>query len=201
VDLPLRQIRADFDRDTIVVYQAYNDQIADAALSHGRFTEPFSRSRMTWVKPSFLWMMERSGWGTKANQERTLAVRMSRAGWEEALSLAELTSYTPGVHPDHETWQHRFDQATTRVQWDPERDLRGGKLQHRSIQVGISRIVVDRYVDEWIVSINDYSPLVHKIGKALKGGDRSLAKRLLPPQREYILSSAELAERLGIGRA
>lgn len=63
-----------FDRDTIVAYQAYNDRIADAALCHGRFAEPFSRSRMTWVKPSFLWMMERSGWGTKANQERTLAV-------------------------------------------------------------------------------------------------------------------------------
>jgi hypothetical protein len=123
---------------------------------------------------------------------------MSRAGWEEALSLAELTSYMPGVHPDHETWQLRFDRATTRVQWDPERDLRGTKLQHRSIQVGISRAVVDRYVDEWIVTIDDYSPLVTKIRKAMKNGDRPLAKRLVPPQREYQLSSAEVAERLGL---
>ncbi|WP_141653813.1 DUF4291 family protein, partial [Erwinia billingiae] len=26
---------------------------------------PFSMTRMTWIKPSFLWMMYRSGWGMK----------------------------------------------------------------------------------------------------------------------------------------
>jgi len=31
-----RQIRADFDRDSIVMYQAYNDAIADAAITAGR---------------------------------------------------------------------------------------------------------------------------------------------------------------------
>ncbi len=83
----------------------------------------------------------------------------------------------------------------------PNETFEGGKLQYRSIQVGISRIVVDRYVDEWTVSIDDYSPLVHKIRKALKGGDRSLAKRLLPPQREYRIGSVEVAEKLGMASA
>ncbi len=32
-----RQIRADFDGDSIVIYQAYNDAIADAAITAGRF--------------------------------------------------------------------------------------------------------------------------------------------------------------------
>ena len=35
------EIRADYDRETIVVYQAYNDAIADAALEAGRFVAPF----------------------------------------------------------------------------------------------------------------------------------------------------------------
>lgn len=62
----LKEIRADYDRDTIVVYQAYRPQIADAALAAGRFVPPFSFGRMTWIKPSFLWLMERSNWGQKS---------------------------------------------------------------------------------------------------------------------------------------
>lgn len=74
---------------------------------------------MTWIKPSFLWLMEHSNWGQKSGQEVTLVVRITCAGWEEALSQAVLT--------DNET-----DQARVHVQWDPERSLRGEKLPHRS---------------------------------------------------------------------
>jgi hypothetical protein len=35
VDIPERQIRAVYDEHTIRVYQAYSDEIADAALAHG----------------------------------------------------------------------------------------------------------------------------------------------------------------------
>jgi len=58
----LRQIRADFDAATIVVYQAYPPAIADAALAAGRFVPPFSFTRMTWIRPSLLWPMHRSDW-------------------------------------------------------------------------------------------------------------------------------------------
>jgi len=36
------EIRADFDRETIAVYQADSPAIADAALSARRFVPPFS---------------------------------------------------------------------------------------------------------------------------------------------------------------
>src|SRR5271157_3733689 len=91
------EIRADFDRETIAIYQAYSPAIADPALTAQRFVAPFSFHRMTWIKPSFLWMMHRSNWGQKSGQERILAVRITRAGWEKALSLAVLTSFVPGV--------------------------------------------------------------------------------------------------------
>ena len=35
-----REIRADYDRDTIAIYQAYSSAIADAALEAGRFVSP-----------------------------------------------------------------------------------------------------------------------------------------------------------------
>lgn len=77
-NVPLRQIRALYDADTLRVYQAYSESIADAALAHGTFVSPpFKMERMTWIKPSFLWMMYRAGWGYKdPGQARILAHSM-----------------------------------------------------------------------------------------------------------------------------
>ena len=66
MQIPEKQIRAVYGEKTIRVYQAYNHEIADTALDAGRFVSPpFKLTRMTWIKPSFLWMMYRSGWGMK----------------------------------------------------------------------------------------------------------------------------------------
>lgn len=118
---PLRQVRAAYDDQTITVYQAYPDRVADAALEAGRFVPPFKRERMTWVKPSFLWMMYRCGWATKPDQERVLAVRITRAGFEEALASSCLSHLEAEIHPDRDTWARLKEASPVRVQWDPER--------------------------------------------------------------------------------
>ena len=185
---PEHEIRADFDAQSIVVYQAYSSQIALPALTAGRFVPPFSLGRMTWIKPSFLWLMERSNWGQKSGQECILAVRITRLGWEEALSKAVLTSPEPAVYHMFENWKEQFDRALVHVQWDPERSLRGASLPYGSIQVGLSRHIIEKYVDEWTISITDYTPLVRKIYSLLKAGQIEKAKRLLPPERVYPLN-------------
>ncbi len=93
---------------------------------------------MTWIKPSFLWMMYRCGWGTKVGQETVLAVDITREGFEWALRNACLSSYVRGVHPDLASWQRELRSAPARVQWDPERDLRLRPLPYRSLQLGLS---------------------------------------------------------------
>jgi len=192
------EIRADYDRDTIVVYQAYSPAIADAAMKAGRFVSPFSFHRMTWIKPSFLWLMHRSNWGQKSGQERVLAVRISRAGWEKALSLAVLTSYVPGIFATREEWATQFAATHVHLQWDPERSLRGAALPYDSIQVGLSRHVICEYVDVWIKEIEDYTPRVRKIYDLLHGGQADKAKRQLPPEWVYPLPP-ELGRQLLIG--
>ena len=193
--VPIRQIRARFDVRSLVVYQAYNQAIAAAALEAQRFVPPFSVGRMTWVKPSFLWMMERCGWGTKSNQERVLAVHLYREKWEAALAQAAPSSFIPGVDPDVEAWRARV--ATVRIQWDPERNLRGEKLEHRSIQVGLGRAVAAEYASEWIARIEDCTPLVSELRGLRSQGEYERAARMLPVERQYPLD-ASLAERLGI---
>lgn len=182
---PYHQIRADYNRDSIVVYQAYGEKIAQAALKAGKFMPPFSLNRMTWIKPSFLWLMERSGWGRKRGQENILAVRIKRNGWDKALGLGVLTSFNPQIHPSPDIWREQFAQAMVHVQWDPERSIRGKKFDHRSIQVGISRHIIEEYVQDWVLGISDYTPLTRKIRKLCEEGKHARAKKLLPPERVY----------------
>ena len=180
-----QEIRADFNAESIVVYQAYSAAIALPAVAAKRFVPPFSTGRMTWIKPSFLWLMERSNWAQKTGQEHILAVRITRAGWEEALSLATLTHPEPKTYADPEAWRAQFDQSPVMVQWDPERSLRGASLEYRSIQVGLSRQIIERYVGEWTLDITDYTPRVRKMQQLLKAGKAEAAKKLLPPEKVY----------------
>jgi hypothetical protein len=180
----LREVRADFDDRTIVVYQAYSPAVADAALAAGTFVTPFSFGRMTWIKPSLLWLMHRSNWGRKAGQERILAVRISRAGWEQALSEAVLTT------------DPELGRARVHVQWDPERSLRGAALNHYSIQVGIGRELIRAYAQEWVVGLADLTPTVRKVAALVQAGRGAQAQRLLPAERPFPLGP-ELARRVG----
>ncbi|MFC9756983.1 DUF4291 domain-containing protein [Streptomyces sp. NPDC056921] len=181
------RIRADYDARTIVVYQAYSPAVAGPALRANRFVPPFSFNRMTWIKPSFRWLMHRSNWAQKPGQERILAVRITRAGWEEALSQAVLTTAGPSA----------VAQAPVHVQWDPERSLRGAALNHYSIQVGVGRGLIRTFAEEWVVGLSDITPRVQKIAALRQGGRSAQAQRLLPPERICPVPPA-VAKRLGI---
>ena len=86
-------ILAHYDDSTVVVYQAYRPAIGLHALEHGRFGGPdFSFTRMSWIKPNFLWMMYRCGWATKAGQEVILGLRIRRTFFESLLDAAPVPS-------------------------------------------------------------------------------------------------------------
>ena len=189
----MRQVRARYTDRTITVYQAYPAEIAGAAVAAGRFVAPFKRERMTWIKPSFLWMMYRSGWATKPGQERVLAVEIRRDGFEWALANAALSDFDRDLYPDHPTWARKVRTSPVRVQWDPERDVALRRLEYRAIQVGLGGEAVHRYVDEWITTIEDVTPLAREIAGLVKSGDLAAASRLLPEERPLELSAAAAA--------
>ncbi|WKX74244.1 DUF4291 domain-containing protein [Streptomyces sp. XD-27] len=182
---PKRGIRAQYTDTTITVYQAYPPEIGLPAARQGRFPAIWKRDRMTWIKPSFLWMMYRSGWATEAGQETVLAVEISRRGFEWALRHACLSHYERGLHTDRSAWKRQLRQAPARVQWDPERDLRLRPLPYRSLQLGLTGEAAQRYADEWMVSVTDVTPLSHEIHALVREGDLAAAARRLPPERPY----------------
>lgn len=90
---PQYEIRAQHTDTTVTVYQAYSPLIGVPAVRDGRFPEAWKRDRMTWIKPSYLWMMYRCGWALKEGQETVLAVEITREGFDWALEHAELSHY------------------------------------------------------------------------------------------------------------
>lgn len=189
---PARQIRAEYDAETITVYQAYSPEIALPAVRAGRFVPPFRMGRMTWIKPSFLWMMYRSGWAGKPGQEHVLAVRLRREGFERALSMACLSSFDPAVHGEHAAWRREKERCPVRVQWDPERSPDLQPLPWRAIQIGLSGPAVQEYVQEWTLEIRDLTERVRRLHAM-----RPLDPAQLPNERPYPVSG-EIMRRLGM---
>ncbi len=184
--IPLREIRATYDETTIRVYQAYSDAIANAALAAGTFTSPpFKMDRMTWIKPSFLWMMYRAGWGFKdPGQQRILAIDVTRAGFEWALEHGCLSHAAASVSKTE--WEVTKQTSPVRIQWDPERDLLLRPQAHRAIQIGLGKEAVNLYVNTWITKIVDVTPLAHAIHALVTQQNFEAAKLLLPNEKPYL---------------
>ncbi|MFJ9442372.1 DUF4291 domain-containing protein [Kitasatospora sp. NPDC101235] len=182
---PKRQIRALHTASTVTVYQAYAPEIGLPAARDGRFPAAWKRDRMTWIKPSFLWMMYRCGWARKEGQETVLAIEITREGFEWALENSCLSHYVPGLHPERAAWKRELKRSPARVQWDPERDLHLQPLPHRSLQLGLAGEAAERYADEWIIAIDDVTTLAHTIHTHVRGRDLDAARQLLPAERPY----------------
>eukprot|EP00195_Chlamydomonas_chlamydogama_P007125 CAMPEP_0202896274 /NCGR_PEP_ID=MMETSP1392-20130828/5302_1 /ASSEMBLY_ACC=CAM_ASM_000868 /TAXON_ID=225041 /ORGANISM="Chlamydomonas chlamydogama, Strain SAG 11-48b" /LENGTH=230 /DNA_ID=CAMNT_0049581565 /DNA_START=136 /DNA_END=828 /DNA_ORIENTATION=- len=125
--------------DSIVVYQAFKPSIAHPAVTHQCFIKDnpeFKSGRMTWIKPGFLWMMYRSGWAAKKDQEHILAVHLNKEWFVDILrNRATMSSRAPGqTTPEPGQKPSTHDVV---VQWDPDHDWLGGKLTRRAIQVGL----------------------------------------------------------------
>ncbi|QNP73959.1 DUF4291 domain-containing protein [Streptomyces roseirectus] len=190
---PKHQIRARQTASTLTVYQAYRPALGLPAARDGRFPAAWSRERMTWIKPSFLWMMYRCGWAEKEGQETVLAIEITREGFEWALRNACLSHYVPALHADQPSWKRQLRQSPARVQWDPERNLRLAPLPHRSLQLGLSGEAVRRYADEWIVGIQDVTGLAKEVHSHVRAGRLDAATALLPDERPYDVDDEVLA--------
>ena len=180
------QIRAVYDEQTITVFQAYCNEIALPAIQNQKFVSPFKMDRMTWIKPSFLWMMYRAGWGEKIGQENILSIKIKRDGFDWAVKNGCLSSFYAQFHNSYEDWQTALSSSTVRIQWDPEKDIYSKNLNYKSIQIGLRGTAVEKYINEWIVSIEDITEKCHLIKEIIGRGDMSLAQSMLPVEKKYV---------------
>ena len=151
---------------------------------------------MTWIKPSFLWMMYRSGWANKdRDQARILAVDVSRDGFEWALAHSCLSHPPKGISDTE--WTKLKQSSSVRIQWDPERNLKLDRLEHRSIQIGLSGDAVSHYISNWIHAVTDVTDLAKQIASLVNENKLEAAEKLLPVERSYELPPA-ISQKLGV---
>lgn len=177
------EIRAVYSKDTIRVYQAYNKIIASEAVMKGTFGDHFKMDRMTWIKPSFLWMMYRCGWATKENQKYVLAIDIQRKAFDYLVANAVISTYQEEMYGSREEWKRLIHSSDIRLQWDPERDIHGNPLNYRSLQLGLRGEAVRKYVNEWIVDITDITSYVNEL-KCLISQKKDVSM-LLPEENIY----------------
>src|SRR5262249_7099315 len=128
----------------------------------------FGLDRMTWIKPSLGWMLHRSNYAASKRQEAIARIKVRRGGFDEILRSGVLTSFDPAVHESPEAWARALRGTQVHVQWDPDRDLNGRPLGRRAIQLGLQGGVVKRYVDEWIITVVDFTAVAKAVRRALE---------------------------------
>ncbi|CAG8506993.1 15595_t:CDS:2 [Cetraspora pellucida] len=210
-----RHIMAQYDESTITVYQAFKPSIAHYAVENQKFGGPsfswflflihlirlhftfISINAMTWIKPNFAWMMYRSGWATKKDQERILAIKITLQGFQTILSNAVASTYgqVRNIFASEEEWNIALKTSDIRLQWDPDHGLVGEKLNRRAIQLGIRGKFLEQYSNEWIQSIEDITEFVKEQHKLVV--EKKFDQVMTPFEMVYNVPK-ELSERIGL---
>lgn len=177
-------VLAHYDDESVVVYQAYRPSIGRFAIEHGYLAGPdFSLSRMSWVKPNFLWMMYRSGWGTKEGQEITLGLRVRRAFFDSLLEAAVPSSFDASRFASREAWQAAVADSEVRLQWDPDHAPSGARLERRAVQLGLRGQTLEAFARKELLEVIDLTGFV----ASQRAHARDDAAALLTPlERVYL---------------
>ncbi|EAY30101.1 DUF4291 domain-containing protein [Microscilla marina] len=183
--------------ENLIVYQAFNPSIAKYAVTHQQFGgSQYSFSRMSWIKPNFLWMMYRAGWASKPNQERILAIEISKQNFELILEEAIHSSYVAEVYGSRADWQAKLKASNVVMQWDPDHAPNGDKLQRRAVQLGLRNELLKNFGTHWAVSIQDITDFVLEQGKCLRG--QKMDELLVMQEQVIAIDNPEVVKRLGL---
>ena len=189
-------ILAQQSEDTIIVYQAFNPRIASYAVEHQKFGgDHYRYSRMSWIKPNFLWMMYRCGWATKEAQKQVLAIEITKDHFLEILKEGVHSSFKNRLYENEIAWKDDVQNSNVRIQWDPDHYPSGEKHIRKAIQLGLRNSMLEKFGKHEIVSIQNITNFVLEQGQRLKKGqldrlevmqesifeikDQALQKRLL----------------------
>ncbi|KAK3085135.1 hypothetical protein FSP39_024932 [Pinctada imbricata] len=185
-----QHILAQFTDEDVVVYQAFKQSIASYAVENQQFGGPdYSLSRMSWIKTNFLWMMYRSGWSTKSNQQHILAIKIKRKAFDDVLANAYTAQYQKSMGIETKDIE-------VRLQWDPDHKPDYTNENRRAIQLGLKGETLQKFGTTDIVSITDITKFVREQKKILdKGGQSQL---IIPRERVYPVADPNVRARIGL---
>ena len=179
-----QHILAQFDDETIIVYQAYRPEIGRFAVEKGFFGGEFKYSRMSWIKPNFLWMMYRSQWGQSEGQEVVLALRIKRRFFDSLLTQAVPSSFDSQKFASRDEWTAAVEKSDVRLQWAPDQMPNGEKCERRAIQLGLRGQTLEDYGKRELVEVIDMSDFIAEQRQHI--GDWKNGTLLTPTESVYV---------------
>ena len=138
----------------------------------------------------------RSGWGTKVDQEITLAIWLKRSAFDTILKDAVHSTFVAEIYASEAEWKGAVAHSSVRLQWDPDHDPSGAKVERRAIQLGLRGNLLARYAREWIVQIEDISAFVAE--QRVHAQPACYDRLLIPREEVYPVEDAAVTARLGI---
>lgn len=189
-------IMAQYDDEKIIVYQSYKKRIGDFAVKNQYFGGDFSLERMTWIKLNFLWMMYRNGWGTKEGQECVLAIHLKKEAFRKYLENSVYSSYNERLGISREEWQDQVKESSVRLQWDPDHDPFGNKLERRAIQIGLRGDFIKSFAKDDLILIEDISDFVKEQYQFVLNDD--LDNLIIPAEKPLLFEDENLNKKLNI---
>jgi hypothetical protein len=192
-----KQIIGRTEEDNIIVYQAFNHNIAKYAVENQKFGgEYYSFNRMSWIKPGFLWMMYRAGWASKEHQQKILAISLPIQHFKSILEQATTSHFDTRIYKTHDEWKSELEKTEVRLQWDPDHDPYGVKQERKAIQLGLKGNILKQFCTEWITKIEDVTPFVHQEFEHVK--DKNLKNLNVPYEGIIELNNLSIEKRIGI---
>ncbi|MEJ5050845.1 DUF4291 domain-containing protein [Chryseobacterium culicis] len=189
-------IMAQYDDEKIIVYQSYRKEIGEFAVKNQFFGEGFSLERMTWIKPNFLWMMYRNGWGRKEDQEYVLAIHLKKDAFRKYLENAVYSSYNEKNGVSKEEWQNQVKESSVRLQWDPDHDPFGNKQERRAIQIGLRNEFTRSFAKDDILLIENISDFVKDQYQFVLNDD--LDNLIIPEEKPLVFDDEVLNKKLNL---
>jgi hypothetical protein len=194
-----KQIIGQSENGNIIVYQAFNPKIANYAVENQCFGGvDYSFSRMSWIKPNFLWMMYRAGWASKEHQQYILAITISLENFKKILTQATISSFDDSLFDSYESWKQALAEIQVRLQWDPDHNPYGNKEMRKAIQLGMKGDVLKQFCTEWIIKIENITPFVLEQYEFVKS--QQIDKLYVPVENVVEIEEDRIIERIGIKR-
>lgn len=187
-------IMAQYDNQEIIVYQSYRREIGEFAVNNQYFGGDFSLERMTWIKPNFLWMMYRNGWGSKEGQECVLAIHLKKEAFKKYVENSVYSSYNKDLRVSEKEWQNQVKESSVRLQWDPDHDPFGNKIERRAIQIGLRNNFIHSFAKDDILLIEDISDFVKEQYQFVLNND--LENLMIPEEKPFVFDDQSLNKKL-----
>ncbi len=184
-----RHFLAQFDADTVTVFQSFDRDVGGYAIEHGQFGGPaFRRDRASAIRLSLLDVLGRSDWGQKPGREVTLALRLRREAFDMVLRQAIHSVFPEGVYPMKRSWQLATRYSPVSITWEADRDLSGNPLSRDAARFGLRDRTLMQFATEWIEDVIDLSPWV--------SAHRGDLQALVPQRAPYPVRDDALHARL-----